>query len=174
MANVPDRIEKIVVLRAPLERVWRAVSDSREFGAWFGMELDAPFVAGKTMIARIAPTKADPEVAKMQEPHAGVAFEIAIERIEPMRLFSFRWHPFGVDKSADYSKEPMTLVELRLEPDAAGTRLTIVESGFDRIPLERRAKAFTANEGGWSKQAELIAKYVDGSAAGGTSQTRNA
>lgn len=161
MANVPDRIEKVAVLRAPLERVWRAVSDSKEFGTWFGIELDAPFVAGKTMVARIAPTKVDPEVAKMQAPHAGVEFEIAIERIEPMRLFSFRWHPFGLDKTADYSKEPMTLVEFRLEPDAAGTRLTIVESGFDGIPLERRAKAFAANDGGWGKQAELVKKYVE-------------
>jgi len=155
-----DRIEKIVFLRAPLERVWRAIRDSKEFGAWFGVEFDGPFVAGKRMIGRIAPTQVDPEVAKLQEPHRGVKFEITVESIEPMRLFSFRWHPFAIDPNVDYSKEETTLVELELAQEAGGTRLVITESGFDRVPLERRAKAFTANEGGWEHQSKLIEKWV--------------
>ena len=155
-----DRIEKSVLLRAPLERVWQAISDAKEFGAWFGVEFDGPFVAGKAMVGRIVPTKADPEVAKLQEPYSGAKFEITVEAIEPMRLFSFRWHPFAVEPDFDYSKEPTTLVEFRLARENAGTRLVITESGFDRIPLERRAKAFTANEGGWEHQSKLIEKYV--------------
>jgi len=92
-------------------------------------------------------------------------FECTIDRLEPMRLFSFRWHPFAVDPAFDYSSEPSTLVEFHLEEVAGGTELTIRESGFDRIPLERRAKAFAANEQGWAGQATLIQKYVAGASA---------
>lgn len=155
-----DRIEKTVVLRAPLERVWRAISDSKEFGAWFGVEFDGPFAAGNAMVGRIVPTQVDPEVAKLQEPHRGAKLEITIEAVEPMKLFSFRWHPFAIDPKVDYSKEETTLVEFRLTPEAGGTRLVIRESGFDRVPLERRAKAFTANEGGWEHQSKLVEKWV--------------
>jgi len=155
-----DRIEKKVVLRASLDRVWNAIADSKQFGTWFGVELDGPFVAGKPVQAKIVPTKVDAEVAKMQEPYTGQAFEIAVERVEPMRELAFRWHPFATDASVDYSREPMTLVQFVLDEVASGTQLTITESGFDRIPLERRAKAFAANEGGWQKQTELIAKYL--------------
>ncbi len=156
-----DRIEKRVVLRAPIERVWRAISDSNELGRWFGVDFAGePFAAGKRMKGRIVPTTVDPEIAKMQEPHVGVAFDFTIERIDPRRLFSFRWHPFAVEKGVDYSNEPTTLVTFELEEVPGGTQLTITESGFDRIPLERRAKAFAANEGGWTAQAQLIEKYV--------------
>lgn len=155
-----DRIEKQILLRAPLARVWKAVSDAREFGLWFGVAFDGPFVAGQRLVGRVVPTTVDPEVAKLQAPHAGARFEITVERIEPMRRFAFRWHPFAVDPAIDYAQEPMTLVLFELEQVEGGTRLTISESGFDRIPLERRAKAFTANEGGWEKQAQLIAKYL--------------
>ncbi len=124
MAASTDRIEKTVLLRAPLARVWRAVSDAKEFGTWFGVEFDGPFVAGARVTGRIVPTKVDPEVAKMQQPYAGMPFE--------------------------------------LEEAAGATKLVITESGFDRIPLERRAKAFTANEQGWAAQARLIEKYVTG------------
>jgi len=155
-----DRIEKRVLLHAPLDRVWHAISDAKQFGTWFGVELDGPFVAGARMTGRIVPTQVDPEIAKLQEPYSGRAFEYTVERIEPMRRFSFRWHPFAVDPNVDYSKEPTTLVVFELEEVAGGTSLTITESGFDRIPLERRAKAFEANEGGWAKQTELIAKYL--------------
>src|SRR5215469_2066191 len=103
MGTVSDRIEKRVLLRAPLERVWRAVSDATEFGAWFGVAFDQPFVQGARMVGRIAPTKVDEEVAKLQKPHEGAKFEVTIDRIEPFRLFSFRWHPFAVDPSFDYS-----------------------------------------------------------------------
>jgi uncharacterized protein YndB with AHSA1/START domain len=155
-----DRIEKKTLLRAPLARVWRAVSDAREFGAWFGVDFDGPFVAGQRLEGRITPTKADPEVAKMQEPYAGKPFEIVVDRIEAPRLFSFRWHPFAVDPAHDYSAEPMTLVELELEEVPGGTQLTLRESGFDRLPPQRRAKAFEMNADGWAHQAKLIEKYL--------------
>ncbi len=160
MSTVPDRIEKKSTLRAPVSRVWRAISDAREFGAWFGVKFDGPFVAGARMTGRITPTQADPEVAKLQEPHAGKAFDFTVDRIEPERLFSFRWHPFAVEPGVDYSKESATLVVFELAEVEGGTLLTITESGFDRIPLERRAKAFAANEGGWEHQTKLIAKYL--------------
>jgi uncharacterized protein YndB with AHSA1/START domain len=160
MSTGTDRIEKRVLLRAPRDRVWRAISDAKQFGSWFGVEFDGPFVAGARLTGRITPTKVDAEVAKSQEPYAGRAFECTIERIEPMRLFSFRWHPFAIDPSVDYSKEPTTLVVFELEEAAGGTELRITESGFDKIPLERRAKAFAANDGGWTAQAKLIEKYL--------------
>lgn len=161
MEKIPDRIEKRTLLRAPRERVWRAISEAKQFGSWFGVDLDGEFMAGARLIGRIAPTKVDPEVAKLQEPHVGLPFEIHVERIEPMRLFSFRWHPYAIDRDSDYSAEPTTLVEFRLEEVEQGTQLTITESGFSRIPLERRAKAFTSNEGGWTHQLRLIGKYLD-------------
>jgi uncharacterized protein YndB with AHSA1/START domain len=160
--TMTDRIEKKVVLRAPRERVWKAISDAKQFGTWFGVEFDGPFAVGAAMKGRITPTKVDAEVAKMQEPYTGMAFDCTIERIEPMRLFSFRWHPFAIEPDVDYSKEPTTLVTFELEEVPGGTQLTITESGFDKIPLERRAKAFEANEGGWTHQLELIAKYLAG------------
>jgi uncharacterized protein YndB with AHSA1/START domain len=164
MSSSTDRIEKKVLLRAPHARVWQAISDAKQFGTWFGVEFDGPFVAGERITGRMSPTKVDPAVAKMQEPYAGMKFDYTVDRIEPMRLFSFRWHPFAIDQKVDYSKEPTTLVVFELDEVAGGTQLTITESGFDRIPIERRAKAFAANEGGWAKQAELIAKYLDGAA----------
>jgi uncharacterized protein YndB with AHSA1/START domain len=162
MSSSTDRIEKKVLLRAPHARVWQAISDAKQFGTWFGVEFDGPFVAGERITGRMAPTKVDPAVAKMQEPYAGMKFDYTVDRIEPMRLFSFRWHPFAIDPKVDYSGEPTTLVVFALEEVTGGTQLTITETGFDRIPLERRAKAFAANEGGWSKQVELIAKYLEG------------
>jgi uncharacterized protein YndB with AHSA1/START domain len=155
-----DRIEKKVVLRAPHDRVWKAISDSAQFGTWFGVELDGPFVAGKPITGRMVPTKVDPETAKRQVPYSGLPIEWLVERIEPMRTFAFRWHPFAIERDVDYSNEPTTLVTFELEEVSGGTRLTITESGFDQIPLERRAKAFAANEGGWGKQTELISTYV--------------
>jgi len=166
MAEKTDRIEKRIVLHAPLERVWHAISDAKQFGSWFGVELDGPFAAGSRITGRIAPTKVDPEVAKAQAAVAGLAVEWTIERIEPMRLLSFRWHPFAIDPSIDYSGEPTTLVVFELEEVAGGTQLTITESGFERIPLERRAKAFTSNEQGWMAQTKLIEKYLAGLAKG--------
>lgn len=160
MEQVPDRIEKRVLLHAPRSRVWAAVSDAREFGDWFGAKFDSPFAAGTRVHGRIAPTKADPEVAKLQEPHVGIPFDIDIDRIEPERLFSFRWHPYGVDPKADLAREQMTLVEFTLEEAPEGTWLTVTESGFSRLPPERRAEAYAANEGGWTHQGKVITKYL--------------
>lgn len=155
-----DRIEKKIVLKASRERVWQAISDSTRFGAWFGVEFDGPFVTGSRMTGRIVPTQVDPEVAKMQEPHTGKPFRILVDTVEPMTRFAFRWHPFAIDPNHDYSKEPMTLVTFELTDADGGTLLTITESGFDQIPLERRAQAFKANDGGWTHQTKLIEKYL--------------
>ncbi len=155
-----DRIEKTVVLRAPRSRVWRALTDSREFGSWFGMRLDGPFTAGAKMRGVMVPTTVDAEIAKMQKPYEGSLIALVIDRIEPERLFSFRWHPYAVQPDVDYSQEPMTLVTFTLEETGNAVRLTVTESGFDSIPLARRAEAFKSNEGGWSKQMGLIEKYL--------------
>jgi uncharacterized protein YndB with AHSA1/START domain len=160
MSTDTDRIEKKIVLRAPLDRVWRAISDADQFGAWFGVRFDGPFAPGTRITGTIVPTKADPEVAASQKPYEGRAFDFVVGRVEPMRLFSFRWHPFAVDLDVDFSKEPTTLVVFELCEVADGTRLTITESGFDGIPLARRAKAFSMNDQGWTAQARLIEKYL--------------
>jgi uncharacterized protein YndB with AHSA1/START domain len=146
---VTDRIEKQVVLRAPRSRVWRALTDADEFGTWFGVKLEAPFAQGATVRGQIT--------------HPGyehLTMEVLVERIEPERYFAYRWHPYAVDPQTDYSREPTTLVEFKLEETRAGTVLTIVESGFDRIPLARRAEAFRMNEGGWTQQAQNIVRHV--------------
>jgi uncharacterized protein YndB with AHSA1/START domain len=155
-----DRIEKTILLRAPLKRVWRALSDSTEFGTWFGMRFNAPFTPGATMTAVIVPTTVNPEVAEMQKPYEGISFEINIEQIQPERLFSFRWHPGAVEPGFDYSSEPTTLVVFTLRKVPDGVQLTVTESGFDQIPLARRAKAFSANEGGWTLMIKLIEEYL--------------
>jgi len=160
MESSPDRIVKKVLLRAPLERVWKAVSDARQFGAWFGVELEGPFVAGTPLGGRMVPTVADPAVAAKQEPYRGARFEMVVDRIEPPHLFSFRWHPFAVDQATDYSGEPMTLVTFELAEAPDGTELTVSETGFERLPPGRRAKAFTSNEGGWTLQMVLIGNYL--------------
>jgi uncharacterized protein YndB with AHSA1/START domain len=160
MISSTDRIEKRVMLRAPQERVWRAISDAAEFGSWFGVELDGGFVPGAAIAGRIKPTNADADVAKMQEQYTGTPMTFYVERIEPMRLLSFRWHPFALDSEVDYSKEPMTLVTFTLEPVQGGTMLTIVESGFDAIPIARRADAFEANDEGWGLMVKLIEKHL--------------
>ena len=155
-----DRIEKTILLRAPLKRVWRALSDSTEFGNWFGMRFNAPFAPGATMTAVIVPTTVNQEVAKMQKPYEGISFEIKIEQMQPERLFSFRWHPGAVEPGIDYASEPTTLVVFTLEKAPDGVQLTVTESGFDQIPLARRAKAFSANEGGWTLVIKLIEEYL--------------
>ena len=155
-----DRIEKHVTLRAARSRVWQALTDATQFGEWFGAKFEGPFAPGARVTGRIVGTTVDAEVAKMQEPYANQPFEITIEQIEPERLFSFRWHPGAVEPGVDYSKEPTTLITFTLEDAPAGTKLTVTESGFDGIPLERRAKAFTSNERGWAIQMTLIEKYL--------------
>jgi uncharacterized protein YndB with AHSA1/START domain len=160
MISTTDRIEKQVILRAPQERVWRAISDAGEFGSWFGMEFEGAFAPGREIRGRIVPTKADPDVAKMQERHAGLPVTLRIERIEPMLTFSYRWHPFAIDPAVDYSAEPMTLVTFTLAPVDGGTLLTIVETGFDAIPIARRADAFEANDEGWTLMSNVIEKHL--------------
>jgi uncharacterized protein YndB with AHSA1/START domain len=155
-----DRIEKKILLRAALERVWRALSDSTEFGTWFGVRFDGPFLPGASVRGVIVPTTVDAEVAKAQKPYEGKPFDITVERLEPPRLFSFRWHPFAVEPGVDYSAEPTTLVVFALEEVADGVLLTVTESGFDQIPLARRAKAFMANEQGWGMVVKLLAGYL--------------
>jgi len=144
-----DRIEKKLVLRAPRSRVWRAITVAEEFGGWFGVKLEGPFAEGATVHGKIT--------------HPGyehMTMEMLVERIEPERYFAYRWHPYAIDAAVDYSSEPTTLVEFRLEEADSGTVLTIVESGFDRIPLARRAEAFRMNEGGWTQQTRNIERHV--------------
>jgi uncharacterized protein YndB with AHSA1/START domain len=148
-ASATDRIEKRIVLSAPVARVWRAVADSREFGTWFQMAFDEPFVEGRTLSARV-----------LVPGYEHVTAEFQIVRIEPERYFAYRWHPYAVDPAYDYSAEPTTLVEFTLEEAGAQTVLTVVESGFDRLPLARRALAHRMNDGGWSGQIRHIEAYV--------------
>jgi uncharacterized protein YndB with AHSA1/START domain len=145
-----DRIEKEIVIKAPRPRVWRALTDAAEFGKWFGAVMKDAFVPGTRAQGRIT--------------HPGyehLTLELTVERMEPERIFSWRWHPYAVDPKQDYSKEPTTLVECELTDVPGGTRLKIVESGFDRIPLARRAEAFRMNSDGWAQQRQNIAKYID-------------
>ncbi len=158
MAMNYDRIEKRIVLQASRERVWRALTEAAQFGTWFGVVFDGDFVAGQRLRGRMVPTEVDPEVAKSQQAYAGVEFDIVVERIEPMRLFSFRWHPY--EPHDEGGEPPMTLVTFALDDAADGTELTIVESGFDAVPLDKRAQAFTTNEQGWTVQSRLIEKYL--------------
>ncbi|MGH8126281.1 MAG: SRPBCC family protein [Rhodanobacteraceae bacterium] len=155
-----DRIEKHVLLKAPRERVWRALGESEQFGAWFGVDFDGPFAAGERLTGRIFPTKVDDEVAAMQRPYEGTPFEWLVDSIEPMHRIAFHWHPYGIDRTIDYSHEPMTLIEFELHDAPGGILLTVAESGFDKLPPERRAKAFAANEDGWTRQMKLIGKYL--------------
>jgi uncharacterized protein YndB with AHSA1/START domain len=155
-----DRIEKKILLRAPRKRVWRALTDSKEFGSWFGMKFDGPFVPGAKMRGVIVPTTVNAEVAKAQKEYEGLPFVITIEQMDPERLFSFRWHPHAIERDVDYSHEPTTLIVFLLEEVPDGIMLTVTESGFDRIPIARRAKAFTANEQGWGMVVKLIEEYL--------------
>ena len=147
--NTTDRIEKEIVLRASRSRVWRALTEVEQFAAWFGIKLEGAFAPG----ARVHGVITMPG-------HALVTIEIAIERMDPESLMSYRWHPYPIDPKVDYSSEPTTLVEFHLEEVAGGTQLKVVESGFDRIPLARRAEALRMNNAGWDEQLENIARYV--------------
>ena len=146
-----DRIEKKVLLRAPRSRVWRALTDAREFGQWFGVDLADAFTPGAHVKGRIS---------SMHKGYEGKPFEITIERMEPERLFSYRWHPYAHDSKVDYSSEPTTLVTFELKETGEGTMLTVVESGFDRIPLARRAEAYRMNDQGWAAQMTAIERHV--------------
>jgi uncharacterized protein YndB with AHSA1/START domain len=147
MAN--DRIEKQMELKAPVSRVWRALTDYREFGEWFRVKLEGPFVAGQVSRGHIT--------------HPGyehVRMELVVQQMEPERFFSYTWHPYAIDPKVDYSKETPTLVEFRLEKSANGTLLVVTESGFDKIPSDRRLEAFRMNENGWAQQLKNIESHV--------------
>jgi uncharacterized protein YndB with AHSA1/START domain len=144
-----DRIEKTIELKAPISRVWRALTDHQEFGTWFRVRLEGPFVPGRVAAGQIT-----------YPGYEHIRFEAVVQKMEPERLFSFTWHPYAVDPKVDYSGEPPTLVEFTLEKTATGTLLRVVESGFDRIPAKRRNEAFRMNEGGWSAQIKNIARHV--------------
>jgi len=146
MAN---RIEKSIELKASVSRVWRALTDHREFGEWFRVKLDGPFVPGQISRGHIT-----------YPGYEHVKWEVVVQKMEPERLFSFTWHPYCVDPKIDYSKETPTLVEFRLKKTASGTLLLLTESGFDKIPSERRLEAFRMNDGGWTEQMKNIEGYV--------------
>jgi uncharacterized protein YndB with AHSA1/START domain len=155
-----DRIEKKILLHAPPGRVWRALSDSTEFGTWFCIAFHEPFAPGAHMRGVLVTNTIDAGVAKATEKYEGMAFEITVEKMEPGRLFSFRWHPNAVEPNVDYSAEPATLVEFLLEEKDDGVLLTVTESGFDQIPLARRAQAFTSNDQGWGQMVQVFNKYL--------------
>ena len=165
------RIEKKVLLKAPVSRVWRAITDTREFGLWFGIELDGSFVEGKAIMGKFSLEFDEAAILEYQRqlglppsrikiPEKNMTF-CTVERIEPEQYFSFRWIPYGIDAEIDPENEPTTLVEFRLEPAADGTRLTIVESGFERVPAHRLERAFLMNDAGWSAQVENVKRYVE-------------
>jgi uncharacterized protein YndB with AHSA1/START domain len=145
-----DRIERTILIKAPRTRVWRALSNAEEFGNWFGVSLEGKaIVAGKRVQGQIT-----------YPGYEHLVFEVEVERVEPERLISFRWHPAAVEPSIDYSSEPTTLVEFELKEVEGGTLLTIVESGFDKIPLPRRLEAFRMNSGGWDQQLKNVETHV--------------
>lgn len=150
-ATATDRIEKQVTLDAPRSRVWRALTEVKQFNAWFGVTLETPFSPGAEVSGLI-------RIRGFEN----VKMTIWIESMEAERFFSFRWHPYAIESGVDYSVEPTTLVTFTLEDAGAGTQLTIVESGFDAIPESRRAKAFSMNSSGWNGQAENIRRYLAG------------
>jgi len=144
-----NKIEKKIELNAPISRVWRALTDHREFGEWFRVALQGPFVIGQTTRGHIT-----------WPGYEHLVWEAVVQKMEPERLFSFTWHPYAVDPAVDYSSEPPTLVEFRLEKTATGTLLTVTESGFENVPAHRRAEAFRMNDGGWTQQMKNIETHV--------------
>jgi len=146
---MPNQIEKRIEINAPVSRVWRALTDYREFGEWFRVKLEGPFVPGQASRGQIT--------------HPGyehVVFQVVVQKMEPEHLFSYTWRPFAIDPKVDYSNETPTLVEFRLEKAPGGTLLLLTESGFDHVPSGRRAEAFRMNDGGWTQQMKNIETYV--------------
>ncbi|MGC1302725.1 MAG: SRPBCC family protein [Caulobacteraceae bacterium] len=146
-----DRIEKVIEINAPVERVWRALTDHHEFGEWFGVRLDGPFAPGERSTGAIT-----------YRGYEHVKWEAEVQGMEPPRLFSFTWHPYAVDPNQDYSQEPPTLVEFRLEPLGEGTRLSVVETGFDKLPPARRPDALRMNDSGWTEELGSVKAHVEG------------
>lgn len=144
-----DRIEKTVVLRAPRAQVWRALSDAKSFGEWFGVKLDGSFAPGARLHGKVT-----------HQGYEDYPFELTVDRVEPERLLSWRWHPNATDRQKDYSSEPTTLVTYELADAPEGTRLTLVESGYNALPPLRRLEAYNENERGWTMQMEAIERYL--------------
>ncbi|HKK20876.1 MAG TPA: SRPBCC family protein [candidate division Zixibacteria bacterium] len=145
-----DRIEKSIEIKAPVSRVWRALTDYREFGEWFRVKLESPFEVGRQSRGNIT--------------HPGyehMVLELVVKAIEPESYFAYTWHPYAVDPEIDYSSETPTLVEFRLEKSGDGTLLTVVESGFDKIPAHRRDEAFRMDDGGWAQQVKNVKKHAE-------------
>lgn len=150
MNTSTDRIERQIHIKAPRSKVWRALADAESFGNWFGVALQGKrFVAGEPCEGNIT-----------YPGYEHLMWNVVVERVEPERLLSFRWHPYAVDPNVDYSQEPTTLVTFELEETSDGTLLRLVESGFDGIPVSRRAEAFRMNSGGWDAQMKNIDAYV--------------
>ena len=149
VAQNTDRIEKQIFLRAPRSRVWRALTQAEEFGSWFGVKLDGKLAPQRSVTGRIT-----------SKGYEHITFELQVQQIDPESYFSYRWHPYAIDPDVDYSKEPTTLVEFRLEEVSGGTQLLLMESGFEQIPLARRAEAIRMNDGGWGEQMQNIERYV--------------
>lgn len=149
---VTDRIEKRVFLKAARARVWRALTTPKEFGTWFGVALDnvSSFRPGHRVTAPVT-----------IEGHTHVQWDVTVEELTPEQRFSFRWHPNAIEPTREYGSEPTTLVVFELSDADGGTLLTVVESGFDAVPMDRRAQAFRGNEDGWTQQMQRIASYVD-------------
>ena len=150
MNTSTDRIERKILLKAPRSRVWRALSNAEEFGAWFGVDFKGKaFAAGQPVKGQIT-----------YPGYEHLVMEVFIERIVPERLLSWRWHPAAIDPAVDYSPEPTTLVVFELQDVEGGVELSVVESGFDKIPAARRATAFRLNTSGWDEQLVNVEKHV--------------
>jgi uncharacterized protein YndB with AHSA1/START domain len=145
-----DTIEKTIEIKAPVSRVWRALTDSQQFGEWFRVKIDGPFALGKSSTGQI-----------LVPGFEHIKWSSVIQKVEPERVFAYTWNPYAADPARDYTLEEPTLVEFTLEPTASGTRLTVVESGFSKLPASRRDEAFRMNTGGWVAQLENIARYVE-------------
>jgi uncharacterized protein YndB with AHSA1/START domain len=144
------RIEKRIELSAPVSRVWKALTDYQQFGEWFRVKLDGPFVTRQVARGHIT-----------YPGYEHLKWEAVVQAIEPEHLFSYTWHPYAIDPNVDYSKEPPTLVEFRLEKTAKGTLLLLTESGFDKIPIDRREEALRKNDGGWTEQMKNIEAHLE-------------
>jgi len=156
-----DRIEKTTVLQASLSRVWQAISDASQFGAWFGLRAEGPFVAGRKLRCTIQPTSVDPEIAEQQKAYEGIAFHIWVREMLPEQRFSFEWLPIDTEASeAQEETAPRTLVTFELAQEKDGVRLRISEAGFDQLSPEQRAEAFMRNDEGWTLQLRNIEGYL--------------
>ena len=152
MNTSTDRIEKEILLNAPRSRVWRAISDAGQFGAWFQVKLEGDFAVGKSIAGQIT-----------YPGYEHLRFEATVEKMEPESFFSYRWRPTaGAPTEEEKACQVTTLVQFQLEDAGDGTRLTLTESGFDNVPAEFRAQAYRRNDGGWTEQMESIRRHVGG------------